>query len=87
MALAAIQYLTNTLNVVNIEMRQIPSTATDAVEYQMQRLRTLDEFAGKLVDLTNEIGDYANEWDMLGEEELGFINPIFNFINQDYNEQ
>lgn len=82
-SLSIIQHLTSNLNIVNIEMRQIPSTATDALEYQMARLKTLDSFAEKLIELANEVGDYANNWDMCSEEELEFINPMFEFINQD----
>jgi polysaccharide pyruvyl transferase WcaK-like protein len=68
MALSAINYLTNTLDQVNI---------------QALRVKQHQEFADKIAELANEIGDYFHDMDALGEEDLTFINPIFSFINQD----
>jgi hypothetical protein len=83
MALSAINYLTNTLDQVNIQMALLPSTATGAQIYQALRVKQHQEFADKIAELANEIGDYFHDMDALGEEDLTFINPIFSFINQD----
>ena len=84
MALAAINYLTNTLDQVNIQMALIPSQGLMAKHLQEERVKHHKEFAYKLVELANEIGDILNESDATGEEEQAFLNPIFSFINQDY---
>lgn len=83
MALSAINYLTNNLNVVNTEMAFIPSSATGAQIYQDLRVAKHVEIESKLNELANELGDYFNEIDALSEEDLLFINPIFEFINSD----
>ena len=83
MALAAINYLTNTLDQVNIQMALIPSQGLLAKHCQEQRVGQHQDFKLKLVALANEIGDYFNEMDTLSEEELEFINPIFSLLNQD----
>ena len=83
MALAAVNYLTNTLDQVNTQMALIPSSGHLAKEFQEERVSIHQDFATKLVDLANEIGEYMNNLDALGEEELSFVNPIFDFINEE----
>lgn len=82
-ALSAIQYMSNMLNVVNIEMRLVPSQGIDALAFQQQREQVLDSFGDKIIDIANEMGDYLNNLDAMGEEELSFINPMFDFINEE----
>lgn len=86
MALAAINYLTNTLDQVNIQMALIPSTAKGAKVFQDERVKQHQDISEKIIELANEVGDILNEYGALGEEDLAFINPIFSFINQDYDD-
>lgn len=83
MAIAAINYLTNTLDQVNIQMALIPSTVFHAQAFQDARVKQHKEIGDKIVELANEIGDCLNDLDALGEEELEFINPIFDFFNKE----
>lgn len=83
MALSAIQYMTNALNVVNTEMRLAPSQGVHAETFQQAREKLQDEFGDKLIEIANEMGDHFNGLDIFGEEELSFINPIFDFINEE----
>lgn len=83
MALSAIQYMTNMLNVVNTEMRLAPSKGVDAEKFQQEREQLLDDFGNKIIEVANEMGEHFNGLDIMGEEELSVINPMFDFINEE----
>jgi len=83
MALMVINHLTNTLNIVNTEMRLQPSQGDYAIKFQKEREGKHTQFAKMIIDLANDMGDYMNDYDAMSEEELYVINPIFDLINKE----
>ena len=80
-ALSLLQYISNTLNIVNTEMRMQPSQGNMAVQFQIERCLQHDEFASRLIEIANDFGDLME--DSFDEDELDFINPMFEFINKE----
>ena len=83
MALMAINYLSNTLNVVNTEMHFVNDKIGEMANvFQKERESQHQQFADRIIELANDMGDYFNDLDCLQEEELDVINPMFEFINE-----
>lgn len=82
MALMAINYLSNNLNVVNTEMGLIPSIGMIADAMQKDRVKQHKDFADRIIELANDMGDYFNDLDVMEEDDLAVINPLFEFINE-----
>ena len=79
-ALSVLSYLSNTINIVNTEIRMQPSQGDHAVKFQIERCLQHDEFAHRLIDIANDFGDFMD--DAMTEEDLEFINPMMDFLNK-----
>ena len=81
-ALGAINFFTNTLNIINTEMILSPGSGPLASQFQQEREQNHKDFADRIIELANDMGDYFDGLDSYDEKELNFINPIMDYINE-----
>lgn len=81
-ALGAINFFTNSLNIINTEMILVPSNGALAKEFQQEREKAHREFADRIIELANDMGDYFDGLDCFEDNQLDFINPIMDYINE-----
>lgn len=82
MALMAINYLSNTLNIVNTEMMIQPSQEVFGLSSQEAMGFEYNSFSKILIDLANDMRDYMNYIDIITHEDLYVIKPMFDLVNK-----
>lgn len=82
-ALGLLTQMTNDLAMLNLSMELIPNKGPMGEQFQQDRVSTHKNFSDRIIEITNDLGDYFNDLDATDEDYLDRINPQFEYLNSE----